>query len=131
MNRWHSWDVNSYSRYVPCNGVSCASQPGKPHSEVDNDHGNSSKYQQNIVDEHTEVAAEGSFPKALGPLIVSSIIVIGSLEVVTTGKTLMNMEQQGFISEGRGKGGGMHWDALGFPLCQSSLPPRNLKIMIS
>ena len=22
----------------------------------------------------------------------------------------MNMEQQGFISEGRGKGGGMHWD---------------------
>ena len=60
-----------------------SSQPGKPHSEVDNDYRNSSKYQQNIVDEHTEVAAKGSIAKLSGSLKVSSIVVIGSLEEVT------------------------------------------------
>jgi len=56
-----------------------ANQPRKPHCEVDNDHCNTSQYQQDVVDKYTTVAAKGSIAKLLGSLIVPRIIVVGSL----------------------------------------------------
>jgi len=58
---------------------SCANQPGKPHCVVDNDHCNTSQYQQDVVDKYTTVAPKGSIAKLLGSLIVSRIIVARSL----------------------------------------------------
>jgi len=64
--------------------TSCANQPGKPHCEVDNDHCNTSQYQQDVVDKYTTVAAKGSIAKLLGSLIVPRIIVVGSLQRVSS-----------------------------------------------
>ena len=78
--RWDCYGGNGYwwNRYVSYRS-SCADQPGKPHCEVDNDHCNTSQYQQDIVDKYTTVAPKGSIAKLLGSLIVSRIIVAWSL----------------------------------------------------
>jgi len=44
-----------WNRYVSYSS-SCADQPGKPHCEVNNDHCNTSQYQQEVVDKYTTVA---------------------------------------------------------------------------
>ena len=85
---WESWESwKSWESWESCRDSwencrdswdSCA----KPYSEVDSDHHNNSNYQLNIVDEHTEVAAESSLAKLPGPLIVSSIVVIRSLQEI-------------------------------------------------
>jgi len=78
--RWDCYGGNGYwwNRYVSYRS-SCADQPGKPHCEVDNDHCNTSQYQQEVVDKYTTVTPKGSIAKLLGSLIVSRIIVAGSL----------------------------------------------------